>query len=151
MLTIQFIRDSREVILRGLKIKNFGQPELIDQIILKDDERRSLQVKTNQLQSEMNQLSKEIGLLFKSGQSEKANQVKAQSTARKKELEILEKEFQECSVLLNDLIVQIPNIPHPSVPPGKSEADNKLIREGGSFPNWMTMRCPTGNWVQNLT
>jgi seryl-tRNA synthetase len=128
MLTIQFIRDSREKILEGLKIKNFNQPELIDLIISKDDDRRSLQVKTNKLQSEMNQLSKEIGLLFKSGDTAKANEVKGQTTALKKELEMLEKNFQDCTTQLNDMIVQIPNTPHPTVPPGKSEADNLFIR-----------------------
>ena len=134
MLTIQFIRESRETILEGLKIKNFKQPELIDQIISKDDERRSLQVKTNKLQSEMNLLSKEIGILFKNGEAAKANEVKEQTTVIKKEVEKLEKNFQECSRELNALVVQVPNIPHPSVPAGKSEADNKLIREGGSLP-----------------
>ncbi len=134
MLTIQFIRDSRDNILEGLKIKNFKQPELIDEIIRKDDERRSLQVKTNELQAEMNQLSKQIGMLYKNGEADKANQVKAQTTALKKELETLEKDLQACSGLLNEMIVQIPNIPHPTVPPGKSEADNKLIREGGTIP-----------------
>ena len=134
MLTIQFIRDSRDTVLEGLKIKNFKQFELIDQIIAKDDERRSLQVKTNHLQSEMNQLSKEIGKLFKSGEAEKANEVKAQTTSIKKTLETREKELQESAKLLNEMLVQIPNIPHPSVPTGKSEADNKLIREGGKMP-----------------
>jgi seryl-tRNA synthetase len=134
MLTIQFIRDSRDTVLEGLKIKNFKQFELIDQIIAKDDERRSLQVKTNNLQSEMNQLSKEIGKLFKNGETAKANQVKEQTTSAKKALETLEKELQESAKLLNEMLVQIPNIPHPSVPAGKSEADNKLIREGGEMP-----------------
>ena len=66
MLTIPFIRENRDIILKGLEIKNFLTPELIDQIIVLDNERRSLQVKTNELQAEMNRLSKEIGQLFKS-------------------------------------------------------------------------------------
>ena len=65
MLTIPYIRENREHILQGLKIKNFRNPELIDQIIELDNERRSIQVKTNDLQAEMNRLSKEIGLLLK--------------------------------------------------------------------------------------
>lgn len=134
MLTIQFIRESRDTLLEGLKIKNFKQPELIDQIIAKDDERRSLQVKTNNLQSEMNQLSKEIGKLFKSGEAAKANEVKEKTTSIKKELETLEKELQESAKLLNEMLVQVPNMPHPSVPAGKSDADNTLVREGGVKP-----------------
>ena len=134
MLTIQFIRDSREAILEGLKIKNFKHPELIDQIISKDDERRSLQVKTNQLQSDLNQLSKEIGMLFKQGETAKANEAKEKTSTIKKSLETLEKDLQDSLQEMNDLIVQVPNVPHPSVPAGFTEADNKLIREGGTLP-----------------
>ena len=76
----------------------------------------------------MNKLSKEIGILFKSGEAEKANQVKENTTAIKKELEVLETTFQESSLHLNELIVQVPNMPHPSVPPGKSEEDNLFVR-----------------------
>jgi len=134
MLTIPYIRDNKETILKGLEIKNFRSPELIDQIIALDNERRSLQVKTNELQAEMNKLSKEIGMLFKSGEQEKANQVKEQTSSIKKELETLEQNLQLSSSKVNELLVQIPNVPHPSVPPGKSEADNKEIRSGGNKP-----------------
>ena len=134
MLTIPYIRDNRETILKGLEIKNFQTPELIDQIIALDNERRSLQVKTNELQAEMNRLSKEIGMLFKSGEQEKANLVKEQTSSIKKELESLEQNLQLSSSELNELLVQVPNIPHPSVPAGKSEADNKEIRSGGDIP-----------------
>jgi seryl-tRNA synthetase len=134
MLTIPYIRDNRETILKGLEIKNFQTPELIDQIIALDNERRSLQVKTNEFQAEMNRLSKEIGMLFKSGEQEKANQVKEQTSSIKKELETLEQDLQLSSSELIELLVQVPNIPHPSVPAGKSAADNIEIRSGGDLP-----------------
>ena len=134
MLTIPYIRENREHILQGLKIKNFGNPELIDQIIELDNERRSIQVKTNDLQAEMNRLSKEIGLLFKSGEAEKANQVKQLTSDLKKQLENLEQQLQEANSQGMELLVQVPNIPHPSVPAGKSEADNREIRRGGVMP-----------------
>jgi len=144
MLTIPYIRDNRETILKGLEIKNFSSPELIDQIIELDNERRSLQVKTNELQAEMNRLSKEIGMLFKLGEKEKAVQVKEQTTSIKQELETLEQNLQASASKLNELLVQVPNIPHPSVPAGKSDADNKEIRcagdkpklTEGSLPHW---------------
>ena len=134
MLTIPYIRENREHILQGLKIKNFRNPELIDQIIELDNERRSIQVKTNDLQAEMNRLSKEIGLLFKSGETEKANQVKQLTSDLKKKLENLEQQLQEANSQGMELLVQVPNIPHPSVPAGKSEADNREIRRGGVMP-----------------
>lgn len=134
MLTIPHIRNHRETVLKGLEIKNFDKPELIDQILTLDDARRSLQVKTNELQAEMNKLSKEIGQLFKSGEQEKAMQVKQQTTALKRELENLEHDLQQSSSGLTELLIQVPNIPHPSVPAGKSEAENKEIRRGGDMP-----------------
>lgn len=134
MLTIPYIRENRETVLKGLEIKNFSTPELIDMIIALDNDRRSLQVKTNELQAEMNSLSKEIGMLFKSGEQEKALKLKERTTGLKKELDKKEQEFQEAGARLNELLIQVPNIPHPSVPAGKSDADNKEIRHGGDVP-----------------
>jgi len=134
MLTIPFIRENKDKILSGLKIKNFKHPEIIDQIIELDNKRRSLQVTTNEMQAKMNSLSKEIGQLFKTGEKEKANQVKEQTTSIKKELETLEQGLQEANDKMSELLVQVPNVAHPSVPEGKSEADNKEIRSGGSLP-----------------
>jgi seryl-tRNA synthetase len=134
MLTIQFIRDNRDDVIERLRIKNFSQPDLIDRIISCDDERRSLQVSTNHLQSELNRLSKEIGILFRNGQKDEANQVRNRTTDLKKELERLEKDLHTAGNELNELLIQVPNTPHPSVPAGTSEADNVEIRKGGTFP-----------------
>ena len=134
MLAIQFIRDHREFISEQLKIKNFNQPELISRIIAKDDLRRSLQVQTNDLQAELNRLSKEIGLLFKSGEKEQANQVRERTTGIKKELESLEQQLQEASADVNEMLVQVPNVPHKLVPPGNSDEDNEQVDQGGPAP-----------------
>lgn len=134
MLTIQFIRENRDAVLKSLEIKNFRQPELIDQILEGDNKRRALQVTTNEMQAEMNRLSKEIGMLFKAGQHEKAGEVKQQSTLIKQELEKLEQDLQRAGRELNEWLVQVPNVAHSSVPPGKNEADNKLLRQGGTLP-----------------
>jgi seryl-tRNA synthetase len=142
MLTIPYIRENKELVLKGLEIKNFNSPELIDQILALDNERRSLQVKTNELQAEMNSLSKEIGILFKSGEQEKANQVKEKTKNIKNELEKLEQDLQDRTSSLNELLIQVPNVPHPSVPAGKSDADNKEIRSGGKMPQLKEAKLP---------
>jgi seryl-tRNA synthetase len=134
MLTIQHIREHRNQVLDLLKIKNFREPELIDRIIAADDSRRSLQVRTNDLQAEMNALSKEIGILFKKGETDRANLIKERTTRIKKDLEGLEQDLQETARTLNEMLLQVPNTPHPSVPPGNSDADNRVIREGGEIP-----------------
>ena len=134
MLTIQFIRENRERVVKRLEVKRFKQPELIDRIIERDNDRRTLQVKTNELQAEMNQLSKEIGSLFKTGQQEKAKEAKQRTSSLKSELDTFERDLQSASTDLSNWLVQVPNIPHETVPTGNTEADNKLIREGGSIP-----------------
>ena len=134
MLTIPFIRENRELVINRLELKRFKQAELIDRIIERDNDRRRLQVKTNELQAEMNQLSKEIGNLFKTGQQEKANEAKQRTSSIKSELETFERDLQSANSDLNSYLVQVPNIPHETVPPGNTEADNRLIREGGRSP-----------------
>jgi len=134
MLTIQFIRDHSETIADLLKIKQFNQPELISAILAKDDNRRKLQVETNKLQAELKRLSREIGILFQNGEKNKADELRQQGTAIKAKVEKLEQQLQETSGELNELLVQVPNVPHPSVPEGNTDADNRLIRQGGEMP-----------------
>ncbi len=135
MLSIQRIRENRDQVVELLRIKNFDHLELIDRIIQADNKRRSLQARTNDMQAEINVLSKEIGLLFKKGEKEKAQEVRERSLELKKETETLERELQDVGSGLNELLVQIPNLPHSSVPPGKSDRENRIIREGGSLPS----------------
>ena len=135
MLTIQTIRENRDRVIELLKIKNFDQPELIDNIIEADNYRRSLQGRTNEMQAKLNRLSKEIGVLFKRGEKEKAEEVRQRTSLLKNETEASEAELQEVSSRLNEWLVQLPNLPHPSVPPGRSERDNKIIRQGGTVPS----------------
>ncbi len=135
MLTIQLIRDQREDVIERLKIKNFTQIELVDRILEYDNQRRTLQVRTNELQSELNLLRKEIGNLFRQGEKAKADQAKVRTTALKTELDTLQQQLQEMTTLMNESLVQLPNLPHPSVPPGYGENENRVIREGGALPD----------------
>ncbi len=135
MLTIPYIREHRDEVIRLLKIKNFDASDIIDQLIEADNSRRDLQVKTNDLQAEMNRISKEIGRLFKNGEHEKANQAKTRTSEIKSSIKALSNEMQEASDRMNVLLVQVPNVPNELVPPGKSEADNETVREGGNKPD----------------
>lgn len=134
MLTIPFLRDNRELIIQRLTIKNFDAASILDRILANDDLRRESQSRTNDLQAEMNQISKKIGEEFKAGNIESANQLKAQTTELKELIATKAAEMQKATEELNDLLVKIPNIPHELVPPGKTEEDNVAIREGGTMP-----------------
>jgi seryl-tRNA synthetase len=135
MLTIPYIREHRDEVIRLLKIKNFDATTFIDQLIGADNSRRELQVKTNDLQAEMNKISKEIGMLFKQGEHEQASQAKIRTAEIKASIKELSNEMQEAVDRMNKLLVQIPNVPNELVPPGRSEEDNVMVREGGKNPS----------------
>jgi seryl-tRNA synthetase len=134
MLTIPFLRENRDLIIQRLTIKNFDASSLLDEIISKDDQRRESQVKTNDLQAEMNQISKEIGAHFKNGDQAKGNQLKSKTAEIKESIKDISAQMLVATEKLQELLVQIPNIPHELVSPGKSEQDNVTIREGGEKP-----------------
>ncbi|KPL10665.1 MAG: seryl-tRNA synthetase [Bacteroides sp. SM23_62] len=134
MLSVSFIRDQRDYLIERLKIKNFHQVEIIDAIIIRDNERRSLQVKQDHLQAELNVKSREIGALYKEGKKEAADEAKEATARLKEEIKVLQLAQHEAISKLQELLVQVPNIPHISVPQGKGEADNEKVRDGGKLP-----------------
>ena len=142
MLALQFIRENKERILKGLEKRNFKHPELIDSIIGLDQERRGQQATLDQQLARANQLAKEIGALFKSGNPEKATVLKEESAAIKIQTKTLQEELQKTSDTLFELRTQIPNIPHESVPSGTSEEDNEEIFKSGTVPKLYEKALP---------
>ena len=134
MLTLPYIRENREKAIQLLRIRNFDATETVDKLLKADVIRRENQSKVNELQAEMNQISKEIGELFKNGEHEKGNQARQRTTEIKNSINELSAGMQKAAGQINDLLVLIPNIPNDLVPPGNSEADNQAIREGGEMP-----------------
>ena len=136
MLQLQYIKDHREECISRLKIKNVQNvEERIDEIIALDAERRALQVKADAVKAEANRIAKEIGALMKQGKKDEAEAMKAESGKRKAESEELSAKQAETEQLLNEKLISLPNAPHPSVPCGKSEADNVVVGEFGTKPD----------------
>jgi seryl-tRNA synthetase len=135
MLALHYIRENKEAILEGLKKRNFDSPKKIDQILDLDQERRTQQANLDQHLAQANTLAKEIGLLFKSGETAKANELKEQTTNLKELTKKLQEELQHTALTLNELRTQIPNVPHSSVPSGSSEEDNEEIFQSGKVPD----------------
>ncbi len=135
MLPLAFLRKQTEKIKEGLTKRNFPQLELVDQLLEIDQKRRTLQSQLDETFSKSNQLAKEIGTLFKSGQAEKANALKIQTGDLKTEGKALQEELQNIEVALMSIRTQIPNVPDESVPSGNSEDDNEEIFSSGSIPD----------------
>ncbi len=142
MLNIKFIRENRDLVIERLKVKNFEAENIIVEIILLDDERRKTQMDQDARQAELNTTSKEIGNLFKAGKAAEANLVKEKTVLLKDEIKELTSSMQNIESKLDELLVQIPNIPHKSVPEGKGEADNLEIHSGGKIPELESNALP---------
>ena len=143
MLTIKLLREETEMIVNRLKIKNFDAKTIVETIITTDDLKKETQTKLDNCLAESNSISKQIGMLFKDGKIEEANKAKEKTVSLKAESKELNEQFTKLEKELNELIVQLPNIPHESVPSGKSDADNVTVKEGGVFPE---LKAKTPHW-----
>ena len=135
MLPLSYLREHTEKIKEGLAKRNFPHPELVDKLLETDQKRRSLQSQLDETLSKSNQLAKEIGTLFKSGQAENANALKSQAANLKTTGKVLQEQLKNVEMALLAIRTQIPNIPDESVPSGNSENDNEEVFSAGSIPD----------------
>ena len=134
MLSLKYLQENQEEAIKALKIKNFDATEIIGKIIDLDEKRKATQAEQDATQAEMNSLSKEIGMLFKSGKIEEANTAKAKTGELKNSIAELNSKQNSIVEELNNMLLQIPNIPHSSVPVGKGEEDNVIEKNVGELP-----------------
>ena len=142
MLHINKIRDNKEAYITLLKIKNVDVTELFNSVISLDDQRKSTQQKADDFLAKGNQLAIQIGELYKTGKSQEANALKKESSRIKEESKVLQHKQAELEKDIQNILVQIPNIPHSSVPAGKSDTDNITIKESGKIPTLMAGAKP---------
>ncbi|WP_299156569.1 serine--tRNA ligase [uncultured Tenacibaculum sp.] len=136
MLQVQFIRENKQTVLDGLAKRNFANAEtIINEVLTSDETRRATQVSLDNILAESNKISKEIGGLFKSGEVQKANLLKEKTGQLKDQSKQLTEELNTVTDKLQELLYQIPNVPHPSVKAGKNEEDNENIFSEGTVPN----------------
>lgn len=135
MLQVPFIRDNQKLVLEGLAKRNFiNANEIIAGVLKKDETRRNIQALLDNTLAESNTLSKEIGVLFKTGQIQKATLAKEKSKKLKEESKNFTEQLNTCTKELQELLFQIPNIPHTSVPSGQTEEDNEEVFREGNIP-----------------
>jgi len=132
MLEIKRIRAEKEAVIAGLRLRNWPEEKvhIVDDVLALDDKRKATQTNNDMVLSKINSISKEIGQLFKEGKQEEANSKKSEVSALKEEIKTEEEHLKNIIGEIEALLLKIPNIPHPSVPPGKSEDENEVIKEG---------------------
>jgi len=134
MLQVQVLRQNPEWVKERLWVKHFTNPDLVEEIIALDDERKKLQLESDTLQSKVNAASKEIGMLMGKGLKEEAEAKKQEVAAIKASLQPLADQQNEIEKQLGEKLVLLPNLPSEKVPAGKTPADNVVVREGGMKP-----------------
>ena len=135
MLQVAFIRQNPDLVRERLAIRNFGETNLVDEIIALDDKRKKLQSDADSNLARVNSSSKEIGMLLGKGLKTEAEGKKAEVNAIREALVPIQAELAIVEKDLHDVLVRIPNLPAAAVPAGKTPADNQVIREWGSKPS----------------
>jgi len=143
MLQVAYIKENKEYVLKGLAVRNFANAETIIQEILSVDEiRKATQTELDAVLAESNKISKEIGNLFKSGENQKATILKEKTGQLKEESKDLNEKLNTTQVQLTELLYQIPNIPHQTVPSGNTDGDNEEVFREGDIPKLFENALP---------
>ncbi len=142
MLQVNYIKENKQEVIERLAIKNFTDTDIINKIIFLDNNRKEIQKKLDDNLAESKSIAKEIGVLFKTGKTGEANQLKQKTGDLKKMSKELSEQLDKTSKDLKYLLLEVPNIPHLSVPEGNSEEDNKVVFEKGEFPKLKTNALP---------
>jgi len=136
MLQVSKIRENKEIVIEGLKKRNFKDPEsVIEEVLLVDEKRREIQKAMDDVLSEANQKAKMIGQMMKQGEKKQADSLKKESASLKAKSKSFQEELSILENQLSTLLYSIPNIPHLSVPAGRSSEDNEIVKEVGQKPD----------------
>ena len=144
MLQVSFLREQKERVVEGLKKRNFKNLELVDEAIQLDDLRKKTQLELDTQLSEINKISKEIGMLMKDGKKDEAEAAKSKTAQYKESSKELTNKLSEIEVSLQNVLYLIPNIPYEKVDAGVSADDNEVVYqshevhglEEGAIPHW---------------
>ncbi len=136
MLQVSYIRDNKEEVLQGLKKRKFKEIELVDSALQLDDNRKRLQFELDEKLAELNSVSKEIGVLIKSGQKQLAEEAKTRTSELKNSIQTLKSQLEEIEENLLQVLYLIPNIPAPIVKEGAGAEENEIVFQSQEiFPN----------------
>jgi seryl-tRNA synthetase len=135
MLQLGFLRANKAAAIERLSKRMDNAEVNIENVLELDASRRNTQTELDKTASALNALSKDIGMLFKSGQVEKANLLKQKTADLKDKKGTLTDTLNSTSEALQNLLYQLPNLPHASVPSGNSEDDNEEVFRSGTVPN----------------
>jgi seryl-tRNA synthetase len=135
MIHINLLRENAEAVALRLDKRGIDARASIQTILDLDATLRQNKQELEQVQARSNQLAKEIGQLFKDGKREEAEAAKTETSDLKEKTKVLENQLRDSQQNLDEALVVLPNMPHESVPFGKSAEDNETIFSWGDIPS----------------
>lgn len=143
MLLVNQIRENYAQVLAGLQKRNIPNVEtILEQLVALDDLRKSTQSQRDQIQAEANTISKQIGILMKEGKAEEATAIRERTAEIKVQIKELDEQNAKAEEDLKALLYTIPNVPHTSVPTGRSAEDNEVVLSHGEIPALFEGKLP---------
>ncbi|MEM8559589.1 MAG: serine--tRNA ligase [Bacteroidota bacterium] len=139
MLDPAFIRQHPDRVREALRTKRAGDPSLVDTFLARDAERREAQTSLQEVQQRLNETSRQIGPLMKAGKRDEAAPLIAASNALKSQKKDLEEAARSADEAQQRLLLDLPNVPHESVPVGFADEDNVVVAEIGSKPDFSAL------------
>ena len=134
MIPIQLIKENPDFVVERLAVKNFNANELTKKICQLDDARKATQKQMDDALAEANRKAAEIGTLFKEGKTDEANALRDETTQMKTAIKEMEIHLETIKNELEKTLILLPNLPHISVPKGKSAENNEIVLEEGNIP-----------------
>lgn len=135
MLTLQFIRENTAETISGLNKKHFKPAEeTVNTALAVDEQRKSIQNQLDNLLNRQNLLAREIGDLMKAGNKDQAAQAKQETVSLKEQSKMLQESLAAKEQELQDILLKMPNLPHTSVPDGKTPEENEIVDSKGEIP-----------------
>ena len=134
MLNLKFIQENPDMVIAKLKKKNFDATDIVGKITELYRKKNQLQNKADQGKAEMNKISGEVGLLMRQGKKDEAEVAKTRTAEIKESIKQFDVDFAAIEEQVYQLQVQLPNLPHDSVPNGKGAADNEIVKRQGEIP-----------------
>jgi seryl-tRNA synthetase len=144
MLSLAYLREKKEDVIKRLQVKNFKNLEAVDQVLELDQRRRTVQKELDDTLAQSNTLAKQVGQFYKEGRRDEGDKVKAQTSELKEKAGTLEEQLRQAEKQLQDILLTLPNLPHASVPKGTSAEDNEVVHQHGktdvvgddAVPHW---------------
>jgi len=134
VLDIKLVREQRDFVRERLALRGGGDEAHVDELLRRDEQRRKLLAEVESLKAQRNRTAKEIGALMAQKKTEEAETRKREARELGDRITLLDKQAAEADAALNQLMLQLPNLPHESVPAGKTAAENPVVRMHGEKP-----------------